>query len=92
MFRIAPIAAIPRAKSRGPQWVKPVLGSSTYLGANASRAELPVRGIAPTGSVQSRDQLAAGFELDRGAREVVADRLAATAEKRREEHFRDGRE
>src|ERR1700730_16975742 len=54
-------------------------------GANASRAELSVRG-----SVQSRDQLAAGFELDRGAREVIADRLAATAEMRREESFHDG--
>ena len=42
------------------------------------------------GSIQSGDQFAAGFELDRGAREVVADRFAATAKMRREERFDDG--
>ena len=42
-------------------------------------------------SVQSTDQLTANFELNRGIREVVANRLTTAAEMHRQERFRHGR-
>jgi hypothetical protein len=84
-------AAIKRKVATG--W-KPVLRSSTYLGANTSRVDLPARRIAPHGncSVQFGDQFAANLELDCGVLEVVANRLATSAEMSRQECFRNGRE
>src|SRR5260370_3038346 len=65
------------------------------VGAAGTRPSRGTACIAPTagsGSVQSGNQLAAGPELDRRAGQIVADRLAVTAEMRREEGFRDGGE
>src|SRR6266851_7177590 len=80
-------------KSNGEVGWEPILGSSTYPRANASRAGLSVRGIARrhcSRSVQSGDQLAANPELDCGALEIIANRLATSAGMRVEERFHDG--